>query len=84
VDLALEREFPLGAERRLTAGVSAYNALNHPAFGNPAGYLDSPLFGAPATALNSMLGMGTPHSGLTPALQTGGPRSLQITLRLRF
>ena len=34
--------------------------------------------------LNLMLGTGSPGSGLSPILQTGGPRSLQATVRFRF
>jgi hypothetical protein len=34
--------------------------------------------------LNLMLGTGSPASGLSPILQTGGARSLQGSLRLRF
>lgn len=83
-DLALQREFGLGESRRLELRLGAYNALNRPAFGDPVGYLDSPFFGTAATSLNSMLGLGTPHSGLAPALQVGGSRCLQMTIRVRF
>jgi hypothetical protein len=31
-----------------------------------------------------MLGSGSPNSGLAPALQAGGPRTLQIGIRARF
>jgi len=34
--------------------------------------------------LNLMLGTGSPGSGLAPILQTGGPRSLQASLRFQF
>jgi hypothetical protein len=83
-DLELEREFALAEASRLEVGLGAYNALNRPAFGDPAGYLNNPFFGVATTSLNSMLGMGSPHSGLAPALQAGGARSLQITVRVRF
>jgi hypothetical protein len=83
-DLALEREFTLGEASRVALRMDAYNALNHPAFADPVGYLDSPFFGVPANALNSMLGLGTPHSGLAPALQIGGPRCLQVSVSVRF
>jgi hypothetical protein len=83
-DLSLGREFTLGETSRLEVRASASNALNRPAFGNPIGYLNSPLFGVATTSLNSMLGMGTPHSGLAPALQIGGARCVQMTVRVRF
>jgi hypothetical protein len=31
-----------------------------------------------------MLGTGSPGSGLSPILQTGGPRTFQATLRFQF
>jgi len=34
--------------------------------------------------LNLMLGNGSPRSGLTPLFQPGGPRSVEIGLKLRF
>ncbi len=83
-DVALEREFALAESSWLEVGLGIYNALNRPAFGDPDGYLNSPFFGVSTTALSSMLGMGTPHSGLAPALQAGGARCLQIAVRVRF
>jgi len=47
-------------------------------------YLASPLFGQAGSMLNLMMGNGSPNSGLAPALQIGGPRSVQLALRLRF
>jgi RNA polymerase sigma factor (sigma-70 family) len=83
-DLALQREFTLAEASRMEVSLGAYSALNRPAFGDPVGYLNSPFFGVSSTALNSMLGMGTPYSGLAPALQAGGARCLQIAARVRF
>jgi hypothetical protein len=60
------------------------NALNHPSFADPVRYLSSPLFGEATSMLNLMMGSGTPRSGLTPAFQVGGPRSIRIGLKLRF
>jgi hypothetical protein len=34
--------------------------------------------------LNLMLGSGSPHSGLAPAFQMGGSRTLQLSLRFGF
>jgi hypothetical protein len=34
--------------------------------------------------LNMMLGTGSPGSGLSPVLGSGGPREMQLGLRLRF
>jgi len=84
VDLALKREFHLGEQRGIQLRVEAYNALNHANFADPARYLDSPVFGQSPSMLNMMLGTGSPGSGLAPILQTGGPRSVQASLRFHF
>ena len=55
-----------------------------PVFADPLRFLSSPLFGQSTSMLNLMLGSGTPSTGLTPAFQIGGPRSLQLVLRFRF
>jgi hypothetical protein len=84
LDLALRRQFHLSERLALDARLEAFNALNHANFGDPMRFLASPLFGQPASMLNLMLGNGSPNSGLAPALQIGGPRSMQMSLRLRF
>ena len=87
LDLAAQREIPLSARTALQFRVEAFNALNHPNFGNPDGSFTGStdaLFGRPSTMLNQFLGVGGPAYGLTPALQIGGPRAMQIALRLRF
>ena len=84
VDLALRREFRVAERRRLEFRVEAYNVLNHANFGDPVRYLNSPVFGQSTSMLNLMLGTGSPGSGLSPILQTGGPRSLQGTIRFQF
>jgi len=84
IDLAVRRTFRIGERCSAELRVEAFNALNQPAFADPVRFLVSPLFGRSPSMLNLMLGSGTPSSGLTPAFQTGGPRSLQLVLRLRF
>ena len=84
LDLALRRQFQLSERAAVQFRLEAFNALNHPNFGDPVRFLISPLFGRPASMLNLMLGSGTPSSGLAPALQVGGPRSLQLGLRFEF
>ena len=79
-DLALRREFPIHERLRLQFRAEAFNALNHPNFGaiyNQLSY-GAGLFGYAYQTLNSSLG------GLSPLYQIGGPRSLQVMLRLNF
>ena len=84
LDLALRREFFTGERRSIQLRVEAFNALNHPNFGDPVRSLSSPLFGQSSSMLNRMLGTGSPGSGVAPIFQTGGARSLQVSLRFRF
>ena len=84
VDLALRREIRFSEHLRLHIRAEALNAFNHPNFADPVRYTNSPLFGQSTSMLNLMLGSGSPGSGLAPALQTGGPRSLQGSLRFQF
>jgi hypothetical protein len=84
VDLALRREFRVRDRKVIQVRVEAFNVLNQANFADPVKFLDSAVFGQSTSMLNLMLGTGSPGSGLSPILQTGGPRSLQGTVRLRF
>jgi len=84
LDFSLHREFRFAESRALELRVEAFNALNHPNFADPVRYLNSPYFGQSTSMLNLMLGTGSPGSGLAPMLQTGGPRSVEAVLRVRF
>ncbi len=84
LDMAVRREFPFSKGRKLELRLEAFNLSNHPNLSDPLRYLNSPLFGQSSSMLNLMLGSGSPGSGLTPMLQTGGPRSFQAVLRFRF
>jgi hypothetical protein len=84
LDLALQRELSLGGQRSLQLRLEAFNALNQANFADPVRFLASSLFGHSTSTLNLMLGTGSPGSGLAPMFQTGGARSLQVALRLRF
>jgi hypothetical protein len=84
LDLAVRRQFRLAEGRAVLVRVEAYNALNHANFADPVRYLNSPVFGQSTSMLNLMLGTGSPGSGLSPLLQTGGPRSLQGSIRFQF
>ena len=84
VDLALRREFRFRDRGVLQVRLEAFNVLNEANFADPVKFLSSALFGQSTSMLNLMLGTGSPGSGLSPILQTGGPRSLQATVRFRF
>ncbi len=84
LDIALQKELRLSERWELRIRLEAFNLWNSASFGNPDGQLTDPLFGRPISMLNQYLGSGSPDGGLTPALQMGGPRSLQLGLRLHF
>ena len=61
-----------------------FNIFNHPNFGNPINNLTSPLFGHSTQMLASFLGSGGANGGFNPLYQIGGPRSIQLALKLQF
>ena len=83
-DCSAGRSFALREKLRLTFRAEAYNVFNHPQFADPMPYLSNPMFGQSGSSLNLMMGSGSPISGQSPAFQMGGPRSLQLSLRLGF
>jgi hypothetical protein len=78
LDLSIRRAFRLAERLLLEAKLDAFNVLNHPNFANPSGILNDPNFGVSTQMLGRGLG------GLSPLYQIGGPRSLQLSLKLRF
>ena len=83
-DLTLRRQFRLYEHLSLQVRGDFFNVLNHPNFGAPMNYLSSPQFGEATKTLNNFLGGGGQNGGLTPLYQLGGPRSMQLALRLQF
>jgi len=84
IDAALSRDFALPRFGHLLLRMEAFNLANQTNFADPVRYLASPTFGKPTAMLNLGLGNGTPASGLSPLLQVGGPRSMQVSLRWQF
>jgi hypothetical protein len=79
VDLAVGRKFALSDRMKLEFRTDAFNVLNHPNFTNPVAAVGStPDLLSSQSMLNHGLG------GLNPLFQAGGPRSLQLSLRLTF
>lgn len=87
LDFALRRDFALGDRPRLQFRAEMFNALNQANFGFTTSRLNrnSPgLFGIADRTLNRFLGAGGSAGGLNPLYQVGGPRSVQLSLRLSF
>lgn len=79
-DLAIQRDFPLHERLKLAFRAEAFNLFNRANFGNIQNNLGAgqALFGQATGTLNTQLG------GLNPLYQLGGPRSLQLVLRVVF
>jgi len=84
VDIGAQRQFRMTEKVGLRLRAEFFNILNHPNFGNPNTDLTSPLFGRSTQTLASSLGSGGANSGFNPLYQIGGPRSIQLALKLQF
>ena len=84
VDFAVQRQFKLTERVALSFRSEFFNIFNHPNFGSPTNDLTSPLFGYSTQTLASSLGSGGANGGLNPLYQIGGPRSVQLALKLQF
>ena len=83
VDCSIARKFPITERLHLQFRADAFNLLNHPNFTNPAGYI---AYGSSQLRSPEMLNQGLSGggAGLNPLFQQGGPRSLQLSLKLTF
>jgi hypothetical protein len=85
VDLAVRRDVSVGAGLTLQLRAEAFNLFNQVSYGLPTNALSSGLFGQPTRTLASSLGAGgVAGGGFSPLYQVGGPRSIQLALRLQF
>jgi hypothetical protein len=82
-DLGLQRQFHLTEEIALRFRAEFFNIFNHPNFGSPNNILTSLLFGQSTQTLANSLAGGN-NAGFNPLYQIGGPRSIQLALKLQF
>jgi hypothetical protein len=80
----MQRQFRLTEKAGLRFRAEFFNILNHPNFGNPVNNLSNPLFGRSTQSLANALGSGGANGGFNPLYQIGGPRSIQLALRVQF
>jgi hypothetical protein len=78
MDLALRREFPIYENLKLQFRAEAFNVFNHPNFGVINSSFGTSTFGQATATLASSLGV------LGPLYQSGGPRSMQFSVKLIF
>jgi hypothetical protein len=86
LDLATHREFLVGDRFRLRFEGDIFNVLNHPNFASPQSFLSLPNFGIANSMLNSSFGTGNASTGggYNPLYSLGGPRSVQLALKMIF
>jgi hypothetical protein len=91
VDVSLVKEMALGESVKARLGIDAYNLLNHPNFSNPLlpnfglDFLGGSLPDGRGRGAGSLPILTTPDVGSgNPYLGGGGPRNLQVGVKVRF
>jgi hypothetical protein len=85
-DFSVHRDFPVRESLKLQFRAEMFNVLNHPNFGNPVGDLsNTSQFGQSIQMLGRSLdGLNQGGGSFSPLYQIGGPRSIQLALKLVF
>ena len=88
-DCAIHRNFPIHDSLTLQFRAEMFNVLNHPNFAPPIGDLGSPQalnpqFGMSTQTLGQSLSNTIGSGGFSALYQVGGPRSIQLALKLIF
>ncbi len=84
-DFAVHREFPIHEQLRLQFRAEMFNVLNHPNFGPPVSDLaNTSQFGQSTQMLGRSLNQNQNGGGFDTLYQIGGPRSIQLALKLLF
>jgi hypothetical protein len=77
-DFAVRREIPIHERLKLQFRAEAFNVFNHANFGTINTTFGNAQFGQATQTLSTSLGV------LSPLYQAGGPRSVQLALRMTF
>ena len=84
LDLALRKQISINDRFKINLAAQGYNVTNHPNFANvtpnEGGNMSSPNFGIVTQMLNQSFGAG----GVTSMYRSGGPRSMELSIRLQF
>ena len=84
-DFAVHRDFRIRESLNVQFRAEMFNVLNHPNFGSPGPVLGASLFGQSTQMLGSSLSQASQGAGgFSPLYQFGGPRSIQLALKLMF
>jgi hypothetical protein len=84
LDFSLGRQFQFSERYKLQFRADFFNVFNHPNFADPDSQLESPTFGQSRQMLGRSLGSGGIEAGFSPLYQIGGPRSIQLGVKLHF
>ena len=83
LDAGVRRSIPIRERFVLSLAAQVYNVSNHPNFANPSplqgANLASPNFGVVTEMLNQSGG-----GAVNSLFRSGGPRSIEVSVRLRF
>jgi hypothetical protein len=83
-DFAVRRDFPVHDSMMLQFRAEMFNVLNHPSFAPPVADISQSNFGLSNQTLGQYLGGNVGGGGFSPLYQLGGPRSIQLALKLQF
>ena len=83
-DFAVHRDFPVHESLKLQFRAELFNVLNHPNFSPPVADLSQPNFGRSTSMLGRGLNNNPGGGGFSALYQVGGPRSIQLALKLQF
>jgi hypothetical protein len=87
-DFAVHRKFHVHDALSVQFRAELFNLLNHPNFGPPSGLFGLGGFGLSSQMLAQYLAGGASPNigggGFSPLYQIGGPRSIQLALKLQF
>ena len=89
-DFSVTRRVKIKDAATVEFRAEAFNIFNHPNFANPGSYpsfnnyVGAPLFGQSPAMFGTSLGGGSNQGGFSPLFATGGPRDLQLALRVEF
>lgn len=84
-DCAIHRTFPVHEQIKLQFRAEMFNVINHPNFGPPSSEFGLGGFGLSQSTLAGFLNSANLGGGaFSPLYQIGGPRSIQLALKLEF
>jgi len=84
-DFSVHRDFPIHESIKLQFRAEMFNVLNHPNFGSPVADISQPNFGRSTQMLGESLNyFNQGGGGFSSLYQIGGPRSIQLALKVIF